>query len=471
MVFGGKIGTTGVNDVHTSSDNGNTWTEVRATHVSSDWSARAGHSAVVLTSGSVVLVGGGVPENNDVWSLAATEDGSTWQRVLASAPWVARRGFGLVATKRDVLVLFGGYISATEPRQAADVWQSENGGATWARIGDAAPFGRRAYFATVVLSSGAIVVMGGHSSTEEGVTTYYNDVWRSGDGGYGWTQVTAAAAWGARTHVPAVALPDDSIALVSGGGLSADCWRSRDGGATWVPLTPTAQNSWVGRAAHSLVAIGYTVVMIGGRDAGDDKLNEVWRLDLGAAGWADASCASTKRALCSAAAQPTPVSVSLPAAAGVVSPPTAATAAPGVVTFAPMVPVVAAAASQGDTTADNALRYAVTFPAAVTGLVAGDFVVGAGGLVVSSTVLAGSGTAWELTVSVGGGVYGGCPRGFTRGAASSGATVCGRAVEDVGSWALSSSRCAPHSLAVSISSAADLAFAAGLRGSVFEEYW
>ena len=59
-------------------------------NASAGWSARYGHSSVVMPDGSIVLMGGydNGSYKNDVWR--STDNGATWTQVNASAGWSAR---------------------------------------------------------------------------------------------------------------------------------------------------------------------------------------------------------------------------------------------------------------------------------------------------------------------------------------------------------------------------------------------
>ena len=82
------------------------WTQLNA---SAGWSARYGHSSVVMPDGSIVLMGGYDPAatiKNDVWR--STDNGATWTQMNASAGWSARYGHSSVVMPDGSIVLMGG---------------------------------------------------------------------------------------------------------------------------------------------------------------------------------------------------------------------------------------------------------------------------------------------------------------------------------------------------------------------------
>jgi uncharacterized delta-60 repeat protein len=272
MMSGGSIllmgGNTGIsnNDVWRSTNNGVSWTEVNA---SAGWTARFGHTSVALPDGSIVLMGGfDGSGKNDVWR--STDNGATWTQQTASAGWVGREYHSSVAMPDGSIVLTGG---ETWWGSWNDTWRSTDKGATWTQQTSGAAWTGRKFHSSVALPDGSIVLMGG---LDDGGRR--NDVWRSTDNGITWTQQTASAGWTARTGHSSVALPDGSIVLMGGydsSGYKNDVWRSTDNGITWTQLTASA--GWTARNDLSSVAMpDGSIVLMGGWDSGGYK-NDVWR--------------------------------------------------------------------------------------------------------------------------------------------------------------------------------------------------
>jgi hypothetical protein len=285
------------NDVWRSTDQGTTWTQIA---VKAEWTARYGHTSVVLPDGSIILMGGvyDYPGKylNDVWR--STDQGATWTQVTANAGWSARTRHTSVVLPDGSIVLMGGYDYYANPRYRKDVWRSTDQGATWVQMTASAPWAGRHNHASVALPDGSIVLMGGYDGGN-----HRNDVWRSTDQGLTWTQMTARAEWVARNVHASVALPDGSIVLMggyTGSALSKTVWRSTDQGATWVRL-PSA--GWTARGAHTSVVLpDGSIVLMGGHESIDTR-NDVWRLETAASNEQHPSHTYTERGTYSVALQ------------------------------------------------------------------------------------------------------------------------------------------------------------------------
>ncbi len=169
IVVMGGVGLT--NDVWRSTDYGATWTQVNA---SAGWSARWQHTSVAMPDGSIVLMGGfdsGVDDGgykNDVWR--SMDNGATWNMVSAKAEWTARSGHTSVMMPDGSIVLMGGSSGGGEDKiYYNDVYRSTNNGATWTQVKTDAEWTKRANHNSVVLSDSSVLLMGGTST---------NDVWR-----------------------------------------------------------------------------------------------------------------------------------------------------------------------------------------------------------------------------------------------------------------------------------------------------
>jgi PKD repeat protein len=249
------------NDVWKSTDKGATWTQINA---NAGWTGRTNPNCVVLSDGSIVLMGGfgsGGTDFHDVWK--STDGGVTWTQVTAGAGWSARAESNAVVLPDGSIVLMGGFVNGDSSHKT-DVWRSVDGGATWTQMTASAGWGSRQYPAVVALPDNSIVLMGGSS---------LNDTWRSTDAGATWTQVNASSGWSGRWGSQSVVLPDNSIVLIGGYGKN-DTWRSTDAGTTWTQIN--ASPGWSARYASTSTALpDGSIVLMGGTG----YLTDVWRLE------------------------------------------------------------------------------------------------------------------------------------------------------------------------------------------------
>ena len=244
------------------------------TNASAGWLERRSHSSVVMPDGSIVLMGGwdGSSYMNDVWR--STDNGATWTQMNANAGWSVRYGHSSVVMPDGSIVLMGGWDGNFLKN---DVWRSTDNGATWTQVTASAGWSERAHHSSVVMPDGSIVLIGGYI----GIDNFKNDVWRSTDNGATWTQMTASAGWTARCAHSSVVLPDGGIVLMGGmdnvnSYKNNDVWRSTDNGATWMQMTASA--GWTIRCYQtSGVMPDGSIVLMGGSGIVNGNKNDVWR--------------------------------------------------------------------------------------------------------------------------------------------------------------------------------------------------
>lgn len=267
---------------------------------------RIGFVAVVLAAVAALSspsIGAG--SSADAGSPGADASGLgsyAWKRVSVAAPWTARAGLQTVKLGGKMYVI-GGRTPASPLIPFAsvifnDVWRSSDKGASWEQVTNDAPWPARAYFEAVTKSrkrgeGKELFVLGGQNFDLP--SEFFNDVWRSRDGGKTWKQMTQSAPWEGRAGLSAVVLRgkiyvlggsqgDDPATGGSGRTLYNDVWKSGDG-KRWVRATNEAP--WAPRAGAVAVVKGGWIYLLGGEDgficdpARPDRcppyFNDVWR--------------------------------------------------------------------------------------------------------------------------------------------------------------------------------------------------
>lgn len=252
---------------------------------------------------SAPSIGAGNPTGSERSAAEAAGLGSyAWKQVSAEAPWTARAGLQAVKLGGKLYVL-GGRTPASPLIPFAsvifdDIWRSDDKGASWEQVTDDAPWPARAYFEAVTKSRGngkgkELFVLGGQNFDQP--SDFFNDVWRSRDGGETWKQMTESAPWEGRAGLSAVVRKgkiyvlggsqgDDPATGGSGRTLYNDVWKSADG-KRWVRAT--AEAPWAPRAGAATVVKDGWIYLLGGEDgfvcdpSRPDRcppyFNDVWR--------------------------------------------------------------------------------------------------------------------------------------------------------------------------------------------------
>ena len=89
--------------------------------------------------------------HNDVWRSA---DGLVWEELTSDAPWAARSYHGVEAVGES-LILFGGQGPV---EFFNDVWRSDDGGRTWSKVLAHAPWAPRAGFKSMVVNDTILIL-------------------------------------------------------------------------------------------------------------------------------------------------------------------------------------------------------------------------------------------------------------------------------------------------------------------------
>jgi len=249
------------------------------------WGDRAGLRVLEL-DGALYVLGGRTPRNSpipgdsDLWGDAwrSNDLGVTWSQTLASGDAFAPRAYFQAVAHDGEMYVIGGQNFGFPSTFFNDVWRSKDG-VTWEQTTPAAPWVGRAGLMAAALGD-SIYVFGGSRNDDSAVIgptgpvrEYFNDVWRSSDGGVTWVEATAAAPWSARAG-GAVVTHDDAIYLL-GGEVGFVCqpfpgceppyfndvWRTTDG-ANWELVTEAA--GWSPRPGHQCESITAEIVCFGG---------------------------------------------------------------------------------------------------------------------------------------------------------------------------------------------------------------
>ena len=280
------------NEVWRSSDGGFTWDQVAG---GTRFTDRGNHESVVLDGALYVIAGAagnsGTTGRDDVWR--STDRGVSWIRVTptgANVPFPMDYDFAS-AVRGDTMYVMGG-IQRPPFTRLDQVWRSTDRGATWTQATNATDpkFSARSTAAAVVLgSTGAarLYVIGGKTSSTLG-NEGLDDVWESSDG-TSWTQVNASAAasdkFAARGQHSAVAV-GDTVYVIAGdqaGNPRRDVWTSGDKGATWTQAVANAE--FPARRNHASAARGVALYVIGGSASSTQLFNDVWKSTDGGATW------------------------------------------------------------------------------------------------------------------------------------------------------------------------------------------
>jgi hypothetical protein len=179
-----------------------------------------------------------------------------------------------------------------------------DGSLIWDRVTKSADWPKR-YDHKAVVFQDELWVLGGYTPGNVKGDSYFEDVWRSGDG-VAWKQTIERAPWHGRRGHEVVVFDDGSgeaMYLIGGFTVneeegtrhySNDVWRSRDG-ATWTEIKPLSNldssdsTTWAPRANHRVISItqgGVSYLLLtGGQTLWGEKkpvnaadyFNDAWR--------------------------------------------------------------------------------------------------------------------------------------------------------------------------------------------------
>jgi len=198
-----------------------------------------------------------------------------------------------VVLNKTIICLDIDPVRVQDGKQKARLWASEDGGKTWKRINENAPFGPRRPTAMVVFK-GKIWVIGGVEDEDRPprATEWYpwkmhNDVWYSADGGLSWKKSNVEQRWQPRNWA-GFACDEERIWIVGGfdnflqdrvSDLN-DVWFTTDG-EIWVSQ---GRGTFTPRHAPTCYIHGGYLWVVAGKEKTSpttgSHTNEVWRLPL-----------------------------------------------------------------------------------------------------------------------------------------------------------------------------------------------
>lgn len=298
-MFGGTMGAFGAFSFTSNvSDDGVAWTRTRAVDNNEDSVPRVEHPALLTFNNKLWLLGGHRPGvgfefddvTNKVWSSA---DGIHWtadQPDNADDRWEKRERIGAVVFNNKLWVIGGNNYPAfgnTDSPGAAfnDVWSSTDG-TSWTQVTANAAFIARTSPAVFVYDN-KMWIAGG----KDNGGNYLNEVWNSSDGS-NWTQVSVNTPFTERV-APQVVIHNDQMILVGGedaDGALKDMWVSENNGVDWTKVESgnvmALPNNFKARKDFSMFVKDGSIYIMGGLGTRDEatfqypSLLDVWKGNL-----------------------------------------------------------------------------------------------------------------------------------------------------------------------------------------------
>ncbi len=294
-MLGGTMGAFGAFSFTSNvSENGSTWTRTRAVDNNGDSVPRVEHPAFINFNNKLWILGGHRPGvgfafddvTNKVWS---SSDGLSWtadQPADATTRWSKRERIGAVVFNNKLWVIggndypaFGNTDIPGTPKN--DVWSSSDG-INWTQVTASAAFIARTNPAVFAYDN-KLWIAGGMDNGKN----YLSEIWNSTDG-VTWNQVTTSTVFSERI-APQVVVDKNRLILVGGenaDGLLGDMWVSEDKGINWTKVdnnnVMALPTSFKARKDFSMFVKDGAIYIIGGLGAKDANnrytfINDVWK--------------------------------------------------------------------------------------------------------------------------------------------------------------------------------------------------
>ena len=287
VVFGGQTGLTYRNDAWALALAGTpAWSSMAPAGGPPD--ARSRHSAIYDSVRDRLVIFGGKDASglwDDLWSLSFAGT-PTWTLLAPSgiAP-PARAGHkAIYDVTRDRMVLFGGDDGSGGP--PGTTWVLPFGSPTWSQLSPSGdiPVGRYDHVAVLDTAGDRMLVFGGLADIPTNALLSL-----SLSGATSWTTLAALGGPAPPRTDHAAAYDPARDRMVVFGGQSAtgpvlqDAWALVFSSQTWINLNPSGQKPDA-RDGHVMVydSTHDRMLVFGGSDNGNNPLNDVWSLTLGA---------------------------------------------------------------------------------------------------------------------------------------------------------------------------------------------
>ncbi|WGK70317.1 kelch repeat-containing protein [Candidatus Haliotispira prima] len=273
FIIGGHLGGSATDEVWRSSDKGLTWASVAS---GARFSAAPKIPALAL-NGSIFVIGSGNGLNakNTVWE--SSDRGVTWTSVATgtvSSRFTARGSHAAVVLNNKIFVI-GGRLASNDAENN-EVWKSADEGLTWMEVtSTGTKFTGRYNHAAVVLNSDIFVIGG-----ETGSSSFSDEVWKSADEGLTWTEVTSTGTKFTSRYNHAALVLNNDIFVIGGetgsSSFSDEVWKSSDEGLTWTEINTTG-TKFTARRNHAVAVLNGDMFLIGGFDGA--RKSDVWAYD------------------------------------------------------------------------------------------------------------------------------------------------------------------------------------------------
>ena len=177
-------------------------------------------------------------------------------------------------------MVFGGYAQGPNILPGRTLLWNGNSATAWTGNTRNVPGGRRAHAMAYDSSRSRVVLFGGDTWDNTGVTVRLNETWEWD--GTSWTSKTPASAPTARSF-PAMAYDRVRAKVVlfggtsTGSGVLGDTWEWD--GTTWTQRSPATVPTSRTKAAMAYDSARQRVVLFGGRNAASALLGDTWEFD------------------------------------------------------------------------------------------------------------------------------------------------------------------------------------------------